>query len=111
MSATAYLYAMLKSMEGSARLLDKPADATWFAARAATVRGRVQRALPRRTATTSGSGDRGYRQTHNVLAVAFGLVPDAAKQGVVDSIAADVRAQGRHAQHRRARHQVPAARC
>ena len=92
-SATAYLYAMLKSMEGSARLLDKPADATWFASRAATVRAAFNaRFLV--NGYYQGSGDRGYRQTHNVLAVAFGLVPEAAKQGVVDSIAADVRAKG-----------------
>ena len=81
-------------MEGSARLLGKPADATWFASRAATVRAafnarflvngyyqrlRRPRATGRRT-TCSPSRS--------------GWCPETAKQGVVDSIAADVRAKG-----------------
>ncbi len=94
-SATAYLYTMLKSMERSAQLLGKP-DAAHFAERAAVVKAAFNAAFLDRTAGYyRGSGDRGYRQTHNVLAVAFGLTPDAdTEQRVVDSIAADVRAKG-----------------
>ena len=44
-----------------------------------------------------GRDDRGYRQTHNVLALAFDLAPDAeTAQRVADGIAADVRARGTH---------------
>ena len=95
-SATAYLYTMLTSMERSARMLDRTADATHFAERAATVKAAFNaRFLDAGAGYYRGSGDRGYRQTHNVLAVAFGLAPDAqTEQRVVDSIAADVRAKG-----------------
>ena len=79
--------------------LGKDADAAHFAARRRDRQGRVQRDASS-TPTAGyyrGTGDRGYRQTHNVLAVAFGLTPDAAtEQRVVDSIAADVRAKGVH---------------
>lgn len=95
-SATAYLYTMLRSAERNAQLLGKTADATQLAERAAIVKTAFNdRFLDRANGYYRGSGDRGYRQTHNVLAVAFGLVPDAATtQRVVDSIAADVRAKG-----------------
>ena len=95
-SATAYLYTMLQSMERSARLLGRADDVAHFAARAATVKAAFNaRFLDTAAGYYRGSGDRGYRQTHNVLAVAFGLTPDAeTTQRVVDSIAADVRAKG-----------------
>lgn len=97
-SGTAYLYLMLQTMERSARHLGKDADAEQFAANAATVKAAFNRTfLAPDGGHYRGSGDRGYRQTHNVLAVAFGLTPDAATtQRVVDSIAADVRAKGTH---------------
>lgn len=94
-SATAYLYTMLRSMERSARALGKTADVAWFAGRAETVNAAFNaRFFDATLGFYRGSGDRGYRQTHNVLAVAFDLVPAAVVQRVVDSIAADVRAKG-----------------
>ncbi|MDA0183817.1 family 78 glycoside hydrolase catalytic domain [Solirubrobacter phytolaccae] len=94
-SATAYLYAMLRSLERSAQQLNKPADVAHFAARAETVKAAFNaRFLDATAGFYRGSGDRGYRQTHNVLAVAFGLAPTDQVQRVVDSIAADVRAKG-----------------
>src|SRR3954466_3969679 len=87
---------MLRSVERSARLLGRTADAAQLAARAATVKAAFNAAfLDRAAGLYRGSGDRGYRQTHNVLAVAFGLTPDAqTEQRVVDSIADDVHAKG-----------------
>ena len=75
---------------------DTTADAAHFAERAATVKAAFNdRFLDRAAGLYRGSGDRGYRQTHNVLAVAFGLTPDAeTEQRVVDGIAADVRQRG-----------------
>ncbi|MEO9322932.1 family 78 glycoside hydrolase catalytic domain [Nocardioides sp. C4-1] len=97
-SGTAYLYTMLTSMSRSAEHLGKDADAARFAADAETVKAAFNDTfLDESAGFYKGSGDRGYRQTHNVLAVAFGLTPDAeTEQGVVDSIAADVRAKGVH---------------
>ena len=95
-SATAYLHAMLTSMQRSAGLLGRSADAGRFAERAATVKAAFNDAFLDETAGLyRGNGDRGYRQTHNVLALAFGLAPDAATaQRVADGIAADVVAKG-----------------
>ncbi|KAG6844784.1 hypothetical protein H0H87_003713 [Tephrocybe sp. NHM501043] len=44
-----------------------------------------------------GVGDLGYRQTHNLLAIAFGLIPDStAAQNVANSISRDVVSGGNH---------------
>src|SRR5690625_474158 len=77
-SATAYLYGMLTSMEKSALLLGKDDDAATFADRAAVVKDAFNDAFyDAKAGYYKGiSGDHGYRQTHNVLALAFGLTPD-----------------------------------
>ncbi|MFD7024783.1 family 78 glycoside hydrolase catalytic domain [Promicromonospora sukumoe] len=95
-SATAFLYAMTTSMRRSAGFLGKAADVEHFARNAAAIRAAFNDAfLDADAGHYRGTGDRGYRQTHNVLAVEFGLVPDAATTTrVVDSIVADVRAKG-----------------
>ncbi|WP_454856626.1 family 78 glycoside hydrolase catalytic domain [Promicromonospora soli] len=95
-SATAFLYSMTIFMRRSAGFLGKAADVEHFARNAATIRAAFNNTfLDPDGGHYRGDGDRGYRQTHNVLAVAFGLVPDAATtRRVVDSIVADVRAKG-----------------
>lgn len=95
-SATAFLHAMLVSMRRSAGFLGKAADVEHFARGAATVRAAFNDAfLDHDAGYYRGTGDRGYRQTHNVLAVQHGLVPDdATARRVVDSIVADVRSRG-----------------
>lgn len=95
-SATAFLYTMLTSLRRSAGFLGKAADVEHFARNAATVKAVFNDTfLDAGAGYYRGEGDRGYRQTHNVLAVAFDLVPDAATTArVVDSIVADVRAKG-----------------
>jgi hypothetical protein len=96
-SGTAFLYAMLTTMRDAADLLGRPGDAAHFADRAAVVKEAFNDAyLDQAAGYYKGqSGDRGYRQTHNVLALAFGLTPDdETAQRVADSIAADVRARG-----------------
>lgn len=95
-SATAFLYSMTVFMRRSAGFLGRAADVEHFARNAATIRDAFNTTfLDHGAGHYRGTGDRGYRQTHNVLAVAFGLVPDAATtQRVVDGIVADVRAKG-----------------
>lgn len=95
-SATAYLYTMLLSMEKSANLLDKPEDAAAFAAKAQVVKTAFNaRFYDAAGGYYRGSGDRGYRQTHNALALSFGLAPDdATAERVAASLAADVEAKG-----------------
>lgn len=43
-----------------------------------------------------GERDGGYRQTSNLMPVAFGIVPQELRDRVVDSIVADVAARGHH---------------
>ncbi|TYL49819.1 Bacterial alpha-L-rhamnosidase [Nocardioides sp. BGMRC 2183] len=95
-SGTAYLYTMLDTMQRVADLLGRPRDVAHFGDRAAVVKEGFNRAfLDADAGYYRGQGDRGYRQTHNVLALAFGLTPDQATEAsVADSIAADVRARG-----------------
>ncbi|WP_374945538.1 family 78 glycoside hydrolase catalytic domain [Agreia sp.] len=95
-SGTAYLYTMLTSMSKTATLLGKPGDAAKFDANAAVVKEGFNRAfLDSASGYYRGSGDAGYRQTHNALALAFGLAPDdAMAQRIADSLAADVVAKG-----------------
>lgn len=95
-SATAFLYAMTTSLRRSAGFLGRAADVEHFARNAATIKAAFNDAfLDRAAGHYRGDGDRGYRQTHNVLAVAFDLVPDATTtRRVVASIVGDVRAKG-----------------
>ena len=95
-SATAFLYFMTTYLRRSAGFLGRAADVEHFARNAATIKAAFNDTfLDHAAGHYRGDGDRGYRQTHNVLAVAFDLVPDAATSGrVVDSIVADVRAKG-----------------
>ncbi|GAB3430702.1 family 78 glycoside hydrolase catalytic domain [Actinophytocola sediminis] len=95
-SGTAYLYAMLTSMRRSAEFLDRDADAARFADQARVVRAAFNETfLDSAAGYYRGTGDRGYRQTHNVLAIAFGLTPDQeTADRVAASIVADVRAKG-----------------
>lgn len=95
-SATAFLYSTLTTMQKTADLLGKPADAAHFASQAAVVKDAFNATfLDTASGSYRGAGDRGYRQTHNVLALAFGMTPDAATaQRVAASLAADVVAKG-----------------
>ncbi|KRE30484.1 family 78 glycoside hydrolase catalytic domain [Agromyces sp. Soil535] len=97
-SATAYLYTMLRTMERAANLLGEDADATAFADDAAVVKEAFNAAfLADDGSHYRGNGDRGYRQTHNVLALAFGLTPDEeTAERVAASIVADIEAKGMH---------------
>jgi alpha-L-rhamnosidase len=93
-SGTAYLYAMLTSMARSAKFLGENEDAARFTANAAAVKEAFNTEFLAGD-HYQGVGDRGYRQTHNVLALAFDLTPDAATAAkVAESIVADVRAKG-----------------
>ncbi len=93
-SGTAYLYAMLTYMARSAEFLGNNEDATHFTANAAVVKNAFNEKFLAGD-HYRGEGDRGYRQTHNVLALAFGLAPDNATAAqVAESIVTDIRAKG-----------------
>jgi hypothetical protein len=97
-SATAYLYTMLVAMSETAAYLGHDADAAEFAANAATTKATFNATFFKADkGYYVGAGDSGYRQTHNVLALAFGLAPSAeAAESTAASIVADIRAKGNH---------------
>ncbi|KAJ7260128.1 bacterial alpha-L-rhamnosidase-domain-containing protein [Mycena rebaudengoi] len=96
--ATAFLYTMFDTMTTVATVLGNTADATSFANQAASIKNSFNNEfLDGATGHYIGQGDSGYRQSHNLLALAFGLVPNATQaQIVADSVAADVVSRENH---------------
>ncbi|KAF7293481.1 hypothetical protein MIND_01125800 [Mycena indigotica] len=95
-SATAYLYRMLDIMAGIARTLGKTDDANLFASQAAGVKTAFNNAFWAND-HYAGVGDNSYRQTHNLLALAFNVITSPSNaQAVADSVAADVNSRGGH---------------
>jgi alpha-L-rhamnosidase len=103
-AATAYLYGMQRTTAAMLRLVgDTPAtpssgvQAAAFDASADKVRVAFNaRFLDRLAARYRGEGDAGYRQAHNLLALNFGLVPDALAARVAAGVADDAKARGDH---------------
>ncbi|WP_344973924.1 family 78 glycoside hydrolase catalytic domain, partial [Streptosporangium fragile] len=94
-AATAYLYAMLTALADVAGILGLDGDVRWLRARAGRVRAAFrERFLDAGSGCVRGEGDSGFRQTHNVLALAFGLLEEAERAGVAARVAADVSARG-----------------
>ncbi|MGE7139432.1 family 78 glycoside hydrolase catalytic domain [Luteibacter sp. NPDC031894] len=96
-AATAYLYGMQRRTADMLRLVGSNARAAWFDAQASRVKDAFNaRFLDRAAARYRGEGDKGYRQAHNLLALAFGLVPDDLVTTVAAGVAADAKARGDH---------------
>jgi alpha-L-rhamnosidase len=94
---TAYIYLTATRLATMARALGHDADAQQFTKFAAQVKTTFNA-----TFFDSASGiyydDRsaGYRQTSNLLPLAFGLVPADERRTVVDHLVADIRSRGNH---------------
>ncbi|SEB91338.1 NPCBM-associated, NEW3 domain of alpha-galactosidase [Nocardioides exalbidus] len=95
---SAYLYLMLDQMATVAEHLGKTADATRLATRAGVVKDAFNAAyLDGDQYSGAGQDGNRYRQVHNVLALAFGLTPDAETEDAVAArLAADVEQRGYH---------------
>lgn len=87
-----FRYKMLTTMNQVAVVLGKTADVSTFSTQAANVKTAFNGAfLSSSTGYYVGVGDSGYRQTHNLLALAFDLAPNNnTAQVVADSISRDV---------------------
>lgn len=92
LTATCYLY---RALVTTAELGDLLGHATRYRQVAAGCRDALNAAFLRGGAYHTDK-DPGYRQTSNALPLAFGLVPDGAVAGVVDSLVADIRERGNH---------------
>ncbi|KAJ7108127.1 bacterial alpha-L-rhamnosidase-domain-containing protein [Mycena epipterygia] len=97
-SATAFLYYMFITMHDIATILENADDAASFASQASAVKASFNDAFFNAAAGHYiGVGDSGYRQSHNILALAFNLTQDnITAQAVADSVAADVASRGMH---------------
>lgn len=96
-AATAYLAHMLMVASKICAVLGRRSDADRLARQAASVKRAFQAAfLDPERAVVRGDGDAGFRQSHNVLALAFGLVPAVLTGSVADAIARDVAERGNH---------------
>lgn len=94
-SATAYVHLMLTTMQRAAIALGRPEE-EWAAA-GAHVADAFNRAFWDEDAGHyRGDGDEGYRQTHNLLPLAFSMAPERVVDRVVASLVADIRARGDH---------------
>lgn len=96
-SATIYLHVMLETAAAMAHVLGREDDAEALDSRARTVREAfLERFFDPATATVRGDSDAGYRQSHNTLALALGLIPQHNRQAVADGLANDVRRRDVH---------------
>jgi alpha-L-rhamnosidase len=88
---------MFDTMHTVASILGKADDAATFASKAAAIKASYNNAFFNAAAGHYvGVNDEGYRQSHNLLSLAFGLTPNSSIQTVADSIAADVANRDMH---------------
>ncbi|MBL1068008.1 alpha-L-rhamnosidase [Streptomyces sp. 7-21] len=93
--ATAYLYAMLRTAARAARAVGDGRRAAWCADQAARVRAAFRaRFVDPAAGRVRGEGDRGFRQTHHLLAIAFGLLDGEECDRAAALVAEDVAARG-----------------
>ncbi|MEO3749561.1 family 78 glycoside hydrolase catalytic domain [Streptomyces sp. B6B3] len=93
--ATAYLYAMLTTLDRAAGVLGRPAEEEFFRARAAEVRAAFrERFVDSATGLVRGEGEHGTRQSHQALALAFGLLDADERAAAAALLAADVAGRG-----------------
>jgi len=97
LSATAFLCRTLRIVVDAATTLGLDADVRSYGQLLTTVRDRFNAAfLDRERGSYRTATDDGYRQTSNLLPLAFGLVPADLVDHVVAGLVADVRARGHH---------------
>lgn len=94
-AATAFVIAMCDTAAAMTRVLDEPVD-EWTDAAARGRAAFVERFWHEASAEVRGEGDEGYRQAHAVLALAFGLLHEDARQRAADRLARDVAERGDH---------------
>ncbi|MBW9092569.1 family 78 glycoside hydrolase catalytic domain [Microbacterium jejuense] len=94
-AATAFVIAMCDAAAAMARVLGESVT-EWTDAASLCRAAFVERFWHEATAEVRGEGDEGYRQAHTVLALAFGLLPEDARQRAADRLARDVAERGDH---------------
>lgn len=96
-AATAYLYRMADTLARVGTVLGDASMSQHFGALAATVRAAFNaRFYDAKAGLYRGVGDQGVRQTHQLLALGFGMVPDGQRQRIADALVAAVHAHDDH---------------
>jgi alpha-L-rhamnosidase len=96
-AATAYYFRFLTLMAGFLRRFGADDEAAGYAARARLVHGAFNAAFRRDDGCYAAPEDADqYRETSNVLALAFGLVPAPAREPLLARVAERVRERGLH---------------
>lgn len=95
-AATAYVYRILRTVMRIALVLGRRDDARELSGRARDVRDAFRRTFVSATGAVRGADEETFRQTHQVLALRFGLVPRSLQARTAAGLAADVRARGDH---------------
>lgn len=96
-AATAYLYRMAGTMAKTEHVLGNNQEAQHFDAMADHVREAFnQRFLDTTKGLYRGEGDDGVRQTHQLFALGFGIVPAAQRMRVADALVQAVHAHNNH---------------
>ncbi|SDL50190.1 alpha-L-rhamnosidase [Tessaracoccus oleiagri] len=90
-TATIFLHAILSAVADAGHLVGRRGESQEFRVLAGQVKQAFLNAFYDASAgVVKGAGEREFRQTHNVLALAFGLIPDSGRQAVADAVANDV---------------------
>ncbi|MET7397037.1 family 78 glycoside hydrolase catalytic domain [Dactylosporangium sp. NPDC005572] len=87
---TAFIYLTATKLAEIARVLGRPADAAGFDAFARTIRTAYNAALYNPATKLYSANPPEYRQTDNLVPLAFGLVPEADRPAVCANLADDV---------------------
>jgi alpha-L-rhamnosidase len=96
-TGTAFLYLMLRTLADISDVVGETATAYRARERAEQVRTAFNATFfDASRSIYRGEGDSGYRQTHNLIAVAFGLADPADVPKVVESLVDDIRNRGTH---------------
>jgi alpha-L-rhamnosidase len=96
-AATAYLYRMADTMAAIERVLGQGSDAAHFEVMAAQVRQAFNHQfLDSVEGLYRGEADDGIRQTHQLLALGFGLAPEADRERVAKALVQAIHAHNDH---------------
>jgi alpha-L-rhamnosidase len=96
-SATVYVYGAAQIMGNTAALLGKSSDATRYSGICTSIKNALNsNFLDLANNAYHSNQSTGYRQTPNILPVAFGMAPDGNKLQVVGNLAGDVNGKGGH---------------
>lgn len=89
-AATAYVYFMTETVANIAEILDKPADAENMRDQAQHIKDAFNAEFYDSDQHAYVESDGTYRQTHNVLPIAFGMAPEGEEQAIVDNLAQNI---------------------